>query len=188
MVAQQPATATRSKPKAARKPAYRPRITFLSATEYLVPSERFAGHIIYKVTVMPSGHAQCECRASDLGKACKHRRLALAAHAYRLAPTHQRPTTPEVAAVAPGSGLGVRVASTGEGYEVYSLRTGALICHVDDPARAGLPTAPSQSVDWKTLAAQFAAVAVPTFDFCSQAAPAPAFIPAPAEFAELFAA
>ncbi len=168
MVAQQTATRAQSKPKAARKVAYRPRITFLSATEYLVPSERFAGHIIYKVTVLASGRAQCECRAADLGKACKHRRLALAAHAYRCNPSHQRPTTPEVAAVAPGAGLGVRVASTGAGYEVYSLRTGALICRVDDPARAGLPTAPSQSVDWTTLT--------------------PAFIPAPPAFAALFAA
>jgi len=66
---------------------YRPRITFLSATEYLVPSERFAGHIIYKVTVLASGRAQCECRAADLGKACKHRRLVLAAHAYRAHPS-----------------------------------------------------------------------------------------------------
>ncbi len=160
MVAQQPATATRSKPRAARKPAYRPRITFLSATEYLVPSERFGGHIIYKVTVMPSGRAHCDCRAGDLGKPCKHGRLALAAHAYRSNPSHQRPITPEVAAVAPGSGLGVRVASSGEGYEVYELRTGALICHVDDPAQAGLPT-PRR---------------------------VPAFIPAPTAFAELFAA
>ncbi len=189
MVAQQTATRARKPTKAARKPAYRPRITFLSATEYLVPSERFAGHIIYKVSVLPSGRAQCECRAADLGKACKHRRLALAAHAYRLAPTHLRPATGEVAAVAPGSGLGVRVASTGKGYEVYSLRTGALICHVNDPAVAGLPTArQAQGVDWTTLAAQFAAVAVPSFDFRAQAAPAPAFIPAPPAFSELFAA
>ncbi len=80
-------TARGGKPtKPARKPAYRPRITFLSATEYLVPSEHFAGHIIYKVTVMPSGRAQCECKASDLGKPCKHGRLALAAHAYRASP------------------------------------------------------------------------------------------------------
>jgi len=168
MVAQQAATRTRSKPKPARKPVYRPRITFLSATEYLVPSERFAGHIIYKVTAMPSGRAQCECKASDLGKACKHGRLALAAHAYRSNPSHQRPTTPEVAAVAPEPGLGVRVAISGLGYEVFSLRTGALICHVDDPARAGLPTPSAESVDGKTLA--------------------PVFIPAPTAFAELFAA
>ena len=170
MVAQQAATRARSKPKAAKskKTVYRPRLTFLAATEYLVPSERFAGHIIYKVTVMPSGRAQCECRASDLGRACKHGRLALAAHAYRCNPSHQRPATGEVAAVAPGSGLGVRVASSGEGYEVYSLRTGAFICHVDDPARAGLPTPPTQCVDWTT--------------------PAPAFIPAPLAFSELFAA
>jgi len=188
MVAQQTATRARSKPKAARKPAYRPRITFLSATEYLVPSERFAGQIIYKVTVHPSGRAQCECKASDMGKACKHGALALAAHAYRCNPSHQRPATGDVVAGAPGSGLGVRVASTGKGYEVYSLRTGALICHVDDPARAGLPTGSSRSVDWKTLMAQVAALPVPSFDFRSQAAPAPAFIPAPPAFSELFAA
>jgi len=160
MVAQHTATRARSKPKAARKPAYRPRITFLSATEYLVPSERFGGQIIYKVTVHPSGRGQCECKAADLGKACKHGRLALAAHAYRGNPSHQRPTTGVVAAATPGSGLGVRVASSGEGYEVYSLRTGALICRVDDPARAGLPTP----------------------------LPTPAFIPAPPAFSELFAA
>jgi len=98
MVAQQTATRARSKPKA----AYRPRITFLSATEYLVPSERFAGHIIYKVTVMPSGRAQCECKASDLGKACKHGRLVLAAHTYRAHPSHLRPASMVVAtSVAP---------------------------------------------------------------------------------------
>jgi len=181
-------TARSGKPKPARKPVYRPRITFLSTTEYLVPSERFGGHIIYKVTVMPSGRAQCECRAADMGKACKHRRLALAAHAYRAHPTHQRSATGDVAPVAPEPGLGVRVASTGLGYEVYSLRTGALICTVDDPARAGLPTAPTQGVDWKTLAAQVAALPVPSFDFRAQAAPAPAFIPAPPAFSELFAA
>ena len=102
MVAQQTATRARKPTKPARKPAYRPRITFLSANEYLVPSERFAGQIIYKVTVMASGRAQCECKASDLGQACKHRRLALAAHAYRAHPTHLRPATSWVAAsVAP---------------------------------------------------------------------------------------
>ncbi len=143
-----------------KKTVYRPRITFLSATEYLVPSDRFAGQIIYKVTVMPSGRAQCECRSSDFGKTCKHARLALAAHAYRAHPTHLRPTTPEGAPVAPESGLGVREASSGLGYEVYSLRTGALICRVDDPAQAGLPTPRT----------------------------APSFIPAPPPFAELFAA
>ncbi len=183
MVARKPTTAAKSK-----KPAYRPRITFLSATEYLVPSERFAGHIIYKVTVHPNGKAQCECKASDMGRACKHRALALAAHAYRAHPSHQRPVTGEVAAVAPDSGLGVRVASSGLGYEVYSLRTGALICRVDDPARAGLPTPPAQSVEWTTLAAQLAALSVPSFDFRAQAALAPAFIPAPPAFSELFAA
>ncbi len=172
MVAQHTATRARSKPKPARKPAYRPRLTFLSATEYLVPSERFAGHIIYKVCVLPSGRAQCECKASDLGRACKHRALALAAHAYRSNPSHQRPATGEVAAVAPDSGLGVRVASSGLGYEVYSLRTAAIICHVDDPARAGLPTPlPAQGVDW-----------------VCQSTPAPAFMPAPPAFAALFAA
>ncbi len=86
-------TAARSK-----KTAYRPRLTFLSATEYLAPSERFAGHIIDKVTVLPSGRAQCECRATDLGKACKHQRLVLAVHAYRAHPTHLRPATSWVAA------------------------------------------------------------------------------------------
>ncbi len=106
MVAQQAATTTRSKPtKAARKPVYRPRITFLSATEYLVPSERFAGHIIYKVTVLASGRAQCECRAADLGRACKHRALALAAHAYRANPRHLRPATGEVAASMAPTGM-----------------------------------------------------------------------------------
>jgi len=94
MVAQQTATRAR-KPT---KPAYRPRITFLSATEYLVPSEHFGGHIIYKVTVHANGAAQCECKASDMNRACKHRRLALAAHAYRSNPTHLRPATGEVAA------------------------------------------------------------------------------------------
>ncbi len=170
MVAQQAATVTRSKTKPARKPAYRPRITFLSATEYLVPSERFAGQIIYKVTITSSGRAQCECKSSDYGKACKHRALALAAHAYRCNPSHQRPVTGEVApSVAPGAGLGVRVASSGAGYEVYSLRTGSLICRVDDPSRAGLPTPSAQSVDARaTLPA--------------------AFIPAPPAFSQLFAA
>ncbi len=57
MVAQQTATRARKPTKPARKPVYRPRITFLSATEYLVPSERFAGHIIYKVSVLASGRA-----------------------------------------------------------------------------------------------------------------------------------
>jgi len=153
MVAGTTATRTARKPK----PAYRPRITFLSAHEYLVPSDRFAGQIIYKVTVMPSGRAQCECRSSDFGKPCKHIRLVLAAHAYRQSPSHL-----QSAAALPEkeSGLGVRVASSGLGYEIYELRTGALICTVDDPATAGLPTPPR----------------------------APTFIPAPTAFAELFAA
>ncbi len=94
MVAQHTATRARKPTKAARKTVYRPRLTFLSATEYLVPSERFGGHIIYKVTVMPSGRAQCECRASDMGRACKHGQLALAAHAYRAHPSHLRPMQP----------------------------------------------------------------------------------------------
>ena len=55
--------------------------------------------------------------------------------------------------------------------------------------QAGLPTPRrAQSVDWAGLAAEFAALPVPTFDFRSQTAPAPAFIPAPTAFAELFAA
>lgn len=87
-------TARSGKPKAARKAVYRPRITFLSEREYLVPSERFAGQIIYKVTVHPSGKAQCECKASDMGRACKHGALALAAHAYRAHPSHLRPMQP----------------------------------------------------------------------------------------------
>jgi len=45
-----------------------------------------------------------------------------------------------------------------------------------------------QSVDWAGLAAEFAALPVSTFDFRSQAAPVPAFIPAPPAFSELFAA
>jgi len=90
-----------SAPKTSTKSSYRPRITPISANEYLVPSERFAGHIIYKVTVHANGAAQCECRAGDLGKLCKHVKLARIAHAYRANPTHLRP----VARVTSAAGL-----------------------------------------------------------------------------------
>ncbi len=194
MVSRQAATTARK--STAR--AYKPHVRLLDAERslYTVQSERYT-YLLYAVDVL---QGTCECESGQcgfkgvkrLGGVCKHLYVSRQYHDHRLATdlpaTTGRPTTPEVAAVAPESGLGVRVASTGEGYEVYSLRTGALICHVNDPARAGLPTAPSRSVDWKTLAAQFAAVAVPTFDVRSQAAPAPAFIPAPPAFSELFAA
>ncbi len=196
MVAQQAATPAR-KPTAR---AYKPHVRILDASKglYTVQSERYT-YLLYAVDV---AQGTCECESGQrafkgvkrLGGVCKHLYITRQYHAHRLATdlpaTTGRPATGEVAAVAPESGLGVRVASSGEGYEVYSLRTGALICHVDDPARAGLPTArQAQGVDWKTLAAQFAAVTVPTFDFRSQAtAPAPAFIPAPPAFSELFAA
>jgi len=145
-----------SKP-APSKAAYKPRIQFVSANAYALPSESYGGHILYLVTVLGPGVAICECTGYTYRKTCKHSVLALAAHAYRAHPSHL-----QSAAALPEkeSDLGVRVASTGPGYEVYSLRTGALICTVDDPAQAGLPT-PRR---------------------------APAFIPAPAEFAELFAA
>jgi len=190
MVAQQTATATRTPTTR----AYKPHVRILDAERglYTVQSERYT-YLLYAVDVL---RGTCECESGQrgfkgvkrLGGVCKHLYITRQYHTHRTAAPTGRPTTPEVAAVAPGSGLGVRVASAGEGYEVYSLRTGALICHVDDPARAGLPTAPSRSVDWKTLAAQFAALPVPTFDVRSQAAPAPAFIPAPPAFSELFAA
>jgi len=113
----------------------------------------------------------CECESGQrafkgvkrLGGVCKHLYICRQYHTHRiatLAATQDRPATGEVAAVAPEPGLGVRVAGSGQGYEIYELRTGTLICHVDDPATAGLPT-PRR---------------------------APAFIPAPAKFAELFAA
>lgn len=73
------------------KPPYRPRLQFLSDTEYLVPSERYGGHILYKVTVVAPGRTACECTAGEHGKPCKHSRLALGAHAYRQAPAHIRP-------------------------------------------------------------------------------------------------
>ncbi len=153
MVAQQTATPARK----ATTSAYRPRIQFVSADEYALPSESYGGHILYLVTVLGPGAAICECTGYTYRKTCKHCVLALAAHAYRAHPSHLQSaaTLPEKE-----SGLGVRVASTGLGYEIYELRTGALICTVDDPATAGLPT-PRR---------------------------APAFVPAPAEFAELFAA
>ncbi len=154
MVAQHTATRARSKSTTS---AYKPRIQFVSANAYALPSESYGGHILYLVTVLGPGVAICECTGYTYRRTCKHCVLALAAHAYRQSPRHL-----QSAAALPEkeSGLGVRVASSGLGYEVYSLRTGALICTVDDPATAGLPT-PRR---------------------------APAFIPAPAEFAELFAA
>jgi len=164
MVAQHTATPARSKP-APSKAAYKPRIQFVSADAYALPSESYGGHILYLVTVLGPELAICECTGYTYRKTCKHCVLALAAHAYRTHPSHL-----QSAAALPEkeSGLGVRVASSGEGYEVYSKRTGELICRVDDPAGAGLPTPPAQSVDWT--------------------APAPAFIPALPAFAELFAA
>jgi len=154
MVAQHTATPARSKPTTS---AYKPRIQFVSANAYTLPSESYGGHILYLVTVLGPGAAICECTGYTYRRTCKHCVLALAAHAYRQSPSHLQSaaTLPEKE-----SGLGVRVASSGEGYEVYELRTGALICHVDDPATAGLPTPRST----------------------------PAFIPAPTAFAELFAA
>jgi len=193
MVAQQTATATR-KPTTG---AYKPHVRLLDAERglYTVQSERYT-HLLYAVDV---AQGTCACESGQrqfkgvkrLGGVCKHLCIARQYHTHRmtyLAATTGRPATGEVAAGAPESGLGVRVASSGEGYEVYSLRTGALICHVDDPARAGLPTTPTQGVDWKTLAAEFAALPVPAFNFRAQAALVPAFIPAPTAFAELFAA
>jgi len=158
-------TATRTA-RTSTKPSYKPHVRLLDAERglYTVQSERYT-YLLYAVDVL---QGTCECESGQrgfkgvkrLGGVCKHLYICRQYHTHRMAAPSGRPTTPEVAAVAPGSGLGVRVASTGEGYEVYSLRTGALICTVDDPATAGLPT-PRR---------------------------APAFIPAPAEFAELFAA
>jgi len=162
MVAQQTATPARKPTKS----AYKPRIQFVSANEYALPSESYGGHILYLVTVLGPGVAICECTGYTYRKTCKHCVLALAAHAYRSSPSHL-----QSAAAHPEkeSSLGVRAASSGEGYEVYSLRTGALICHVDDPAHAGLPTPSAESVD-------------------ARATLAPVFMPAPPAFAELFAA
>ncbi len=179
--------------------AYKPHVRILDAERglYTVQSERYT-HLLYAVDV---AQGTCECESGQrgfkgvkrLGGVCKHLYITRQYHAHRLAAdlpaTTGRPATGEVAAVAPESGLGVRVARSGEGYEVYSLRTGALICRVDDPARAGLPTArQAQGVDWTTLAAQFEDLPVPSFDFRAQAAPTPAFIPAPPALSELFAA
>ncbi len=170
MVARQATTPARK--STAR--AYKPHVRLLDAERglYTVQSERYT-YLLYAVDVL---QGTCECESGQrafkgvkrLGGVCKHLYITRQYHAHRLATTTGRPATGEVAAVVPESGLGVRVASSGEGYEVYSLRTGALICRVDDPARAGLPTPPAQSVDGKTLA--------------------PAFIPAPPAFSELFAA
>jgi len=175
-------TATHGKPKPARKTVYRPRITFLSATEYLVPSERFAGHIIYKVTVMPSGRAQCECKASDMGRACKHGRLALAAHAYRLAPTHQRPTTPEVAAVAPAP------ASLACAYSIRSWGTSTECCDScgQQIAKHDPICLMRDVLTGDNVGGYCSACASKTAR--PQVAPAPAFVPAPPAFSELFAA
>jgi len=193
MVAGTTATRTARKPT---KAAYKPHVRLLDTGRglYTVQSERYT-YLLYAVDV---AQGTCACESGQrgfkgvkrLGGVCKHLYICRQYHAHRMAAPTGRPTTPEVAAVAPEPGLGVRVASTGVGYEVYSLRTGALICRVDDPARAGLPTPPAQSVDWTTLAAQVAALPVPSFDFRAQAAtaPAPAFIPAPPDFSELFAA
>ncbi len=193
MVAQ--AKATPARQSTAR--AYKPHVRLLDAGKglYTVQSERYT-QVLYAVDV---AQGTCECESGQrqfkgvkrLGGVCKHLYICRQYHAHRmayLAATQDRPATGEVAAVAPGRGLGMRVASTGKGYEVYSLRTGDLICRMDDPARAGLPTAPTQGVDWKTLTAQFAALSVPSFDFRAQAALAPAFIAAPPAFSELFAA
>lgn len=76
------------------KKSYRPRLQFLSATEYLIPSERYGGYILYQVTVQPSGHIVCECSAGEHGKPCKHVRLVKGAHAYRQSPMHIRPMIP----------------------------------------------------------------------------------------------
>ncbi len=162
MVAQQTATVTRKPTKA----AYKPHVRLLDAERglYTIQSERYT-YLLYAVDVL---QGTCECESGQrafkgvkrLGGVCKHLYITRQYHAHRMAATSARATTPEVAAVAPEPGLGVRVASSGKGYEVYSLRTGALICTVDDPAQAGLPT-PRR---------------------------VPAFIPAPAAFAELFAA
>ncbi len=90
-----------SKP-APSKTAYKPRIQFVSANEYALPSESYGGHILYLVTVLGPNLAICECTGYTYRKTCKHCVLALAAHAYRAHPTHLRPATQEVAAsVAP---------------------------------------------------------------------------------------
>ena len=126
-------------PAAPGKATYRPRVQFVSATEYLVPSETYAPHLLYLVVVQASGVAICECDSFTYRRACKHGALVLAIHAYRANPRHLRPAT--------------------------------------------------QPVDWESLAAECAALPVPTFDFRAAAsATRPAFIPAPPAFSELFAA
>ena len=128
-----------SKPVTPSKAAYRPRVQFVSATEYLVPSETYAPHLLYLVVVQASGVAICECDSFTYRRACKHGALVLGIHAYRANPRHLRPAT--------------------------------------------------QPVDWESLAAECAALPVPTFDFRAAAsATRPAFIPAPPAFSELFAA
>ncbi len=70
-------TATRSKPKSTtprlpkptQKPrpttpkpaAYRPRIQFVSADEYALPSESYSGHILYLVTVIGPRPSAFDC-------------------------------------------------------------------------------------------------------------------------------
>jgi len=100
MVAQQTATRARS---TSTTSVYKPRIQFVSANAYALPSESYGGHILYLVTVLLGpGVAICECTGYTYRKTCKHCVLALAAHTYRAHPTHLRPATGEVAAsVAP---------------------------------------------------------------------------------------
>ena len=88
-------------PRPATRAAYKPRITFLSASDYVIPSERYGGHVLYLVTVTGPDRATCECTAGQFGKPCKHAALALAIHAYRQHPSHLRPAIPEGAAVVP---------------------------------------------------------------------------------------
>jgi len=88
-----------SKP-APSKAAYKPRIQFVSADAYALPSESYGGHILYLVTVLGPERAICECTGYTYRKTCKHCVLALAAHAYRANPTHLRPTQPLAAVVA----------------------------------------------------------------------------------------
>jgi len=96
-------------PSKSTKSSYKPRITPISTNEYVMPSERYSGYILYKVTVHQNGRAQCECRASDFGRLCKHSRLALAAHAYRCNPSHIRSAAP-VAALPVTSAAGLLAA------------------------------------------------------------------------------
>ena len=82
--------ATARTSKKSTKSAYKPRMQFLSATEYLIPSESYGGHIVYLVTISAGGHAVCECTGYEYRHTCKHSRLAQAAHAYRARPQHIR--------------------------------------------------------------------------------------------------